>query len=179
MVSSWRRTVPLVLEAPTVITHGALPGDPIAPYCGWPLAALPRLPAAATTTMPASTARLAASVSGSVLYDSVTRGAEREVDDADVERVLVGDRVVDRRDDGADRAVALRVERLQRDDVRARRDRVAGAVGVEAVAGDDAGDVRAVAPVVVRLRVAVDEIHEVRDALTLAVRDGQVVVPAR
>ena len=33
----------------------------------------PRLPAAATTTMPASTARLAARVSGSVLYDSVTR----------------------------------------------------------------------------------------------------------
>ena len=74
--------------------------------------------------------------------------------------------------------MALRVERLQRDDVRARRDRVAGAVGVEAVAGDDARDVRAVAPVVVRLRVAVDEIHEVRDALALAVGDRQVIVPA-
>src|SRR6185436_16581048 len=72
IVSSWRRTVPLVLEAPTVMTQGALPGEPIAPYCASPLAALPRLPAAATTTMPASTARLAASVSGSVLYDSVT-----------------------------------------------------------------------------------------------------------
>src|SRR4029078_10860672 len=72
IVSSWRRTVPLVLDAPTVMTHGALPGDPIAPYCGWPFAALPRLPAAATTTMPASTARLAASVSGSVVYDSYT-----------------------------------------------------------------------------------------------------------
>ena len=72
MVSSWRRTVPLVLDAPTVMTQGALPGEPMAPYCGWPLAALPRLPAAATTTMPASTARFAASVSGSVVYDSVT-----------------------------------------------------------------------------------------------------------
>jgi hypothetical protein len=30
------------------------------------------LPAAATTTIPASTARLAASVSGSTMYDSVT-----------------------------------------------------------------------------------------------------------
>ena len=52
--------------------------------------------------------------------------------------------------------------------LRARRDRVARAVRVEAVAGDDAGDVRAVAPVVVGLRVAVDEIHELRDALALA-----------
>jgi len=59
--------VPMVLEAPTVSTQGALPGAPMAPYCGWPFAALPMLPAAATTTMPASTARLAASVSGSVL----------------------------------------------------------------------------------------------------------------
>ena len=58
------------------------------------------------------------------------------------------------------------------------RDGVARAVGVEAVAGDDAGDVRAVAPVVVRLRVAVDEVDEVRHALTLAIGDRQVVVPA-
>ena len=33
------------------------------------------------------------------------------------------------------------------------------------------------APVVVGLRVAVDEIHEVRDALALAIRHAQVVVP--
>ena len=39
-MSSWRRTVPLVLEAPTVITHGALPGEPMAPYCGWPFGGL-------------------------------------------------------------------------------------------------------------------------------------------
>jgi hypothetical protein len=54
------------------MTQGALPGAVIAPYCVWPLAFLPRLPAAVTTTTPASTTRLAASVSGSVRYDSVT-----------------------------------------------------------------------------------------------------------
>src|SRR5262245_4531226 len=69
-VSSDRFAVPLWLEAPTVITHGALPGAPIAPYCALPSAPRPRLPAAETTTRPASTARFAASVSGSVLYDS-------------------------------------------------------------------------------------------------------------
>ncbi len=69
-VSSERSTVPLWLEAPTVITQGALPGAPTAPYCGLPSGPVPRLPAAEMTTRPASTARLAASVSGSVLYDS-------------------------------------------------------------------------------------------------------------
>ena len=69
-VSSARSTVPLWLDAPTVITQGALPGAPMPPYCGLPSGPLPRLPAAETTTRPASTARLAASVSGSVVYDS-------------------------------------------------------------------------------------------------------------
>ena len=57
------------------------------------------------------------------------------------------------------------------------------AVRVVAVAGDDAGDVRAVAVVVVGLRAAVDEVDELRDAL-IAVRVAscvavlrQVVVP--
>ena len=72
MLSSPRPGVPFVLEAPTVSTHGALPGATMPPYCGSPLAFFPRLPAAATTTTPASTTRLAASVSGSVRYDSVT-----------------------------------------------------------------------------------------------------------
>ena len=67
MVSSWRRAVPLAFDAPTVSTHGALAGAVMAPYWGSPLALRPMLPAAATTTMPASTARLAARVSGSVL----------------------------------------------------------------------------------------------------------------
>jgi hypothetical protein len=71
----------------------------------------------------------------------------------------------------------VRIERLQRNDVGAGRDRITRAISVEAVAGDDARDVRAVAPVVIRLRVAVDEIHEVRDALALAVRNRQVIVP--
>jgi len=50
------------------------------PYCVLPAAFFPRLPAAVTTTMPASTARLAARHSGSVLYDSDT--------DAPTERLI-------------------------------------------------------------------------------------------
>ena len=53
------------------------------------------------------------------------------------------------------------------------------AVRVVAVAGDDAGDVRAVAPVVVLRGAAVDEVDERGDALAAAVGDGQVVVPRR
>ncbi len=54
-------------------TQGALPGEVIAPYCGLPVIRFfPRLPAAVTTTTPVSTTRFAASVSGSVMYDSVT-----------------------------------------------------------------------------------------------------------
>ena len=52
IVSSPRLGVPFVLEAPTVSTHGALPGALMPPYCGWPAAFLPQLPAAATTTTP-------------------------------------------------------------------------------------------------------------------------------
>jgi hypothetical protein len=59
--------VPFVLEAPTVITQGALPGDPIAPYCGCPIGGFAEVAGRATTTMPASTARFAASVNGSVV----------------------------------------------------------------------------------------------------------------
>ena len=69
-VSSCRFGVPLVLDAPTVITHGALPGAAMPPQIGVPSRCLPQLPAAATTTTPASTTRLVASVSGSVQYDS-------------------------------------------------------------------------------------------------------------
>ena len=58
-----------MLYAPTVSTQGALPGAVMLPYCVFSArrSFCPRLPAAVTTTMPASTARLAASVSGSVL----------------------------------------------------------------------------------------------------------------
>src|SRR6185436_4668188 len=75
IVSSARSVVPMWLEAPTVITHGALPGAPMPPYTVWPAASRPLLPAAATTTMPADTTCFAASVSGSSLYDSVTPAA--------------------------------------------------------------------------------------------------------
>ena len=67
MTSSARPTVPWWLDAPTVKTQGALPGAAMAPYCNCPSRFFPRLPAAVTTTIPASTARFAARVSGSVL----------------------------------------------------------------------------------------------------------------
>ena len=66
IVSSYRVSVPLVLEAPTVSTQGALPGAVIAPYCSCPCAFLPMLPAAVTTVMPWSVTAFTASVSGSV-----------------------------------------------------------------------------------------------------------------
>ena len=34
IVSSPRSTVPMWLDAPTVSTHGALPGEVMPPYCG-------------------------------------------------------------------------------------------------------------------------------------------------
>src|SRR6185436_20051669 len=70
--SSVRSGVPLVVDAPTVITHGALAGALMPPYCGSPALFFPKFPEAATTTTPASTTRLTASVSGSVQYDSLT-----------------------------------------------------------------------------------------------------------
>ena len=65
-VSLLRAAVPSWLAAPTVSTHGAFPGLVIPPYCTSPCVFVPMLPAAAMTTMPASTARRAACVSGSV-----------------------------------------------------------------------------------------------------------------
>src|SRR6185436_5545249 len=41
IVSSARSVVPMWLEAPTVITHGALPGAPMPPYTVWPAASRP------------------------------------------------------------------------------------------------------------------------------------------
>ena len=61
----------------------------------------------------------------------------------------------------------VRVEHLQADDVRAGRDAGAAPLRVVAVAGDDAGDVRAVAVVVVRRGAAVDEVDERGDALAV------------
>src|SRR5580704_17470096 len=72
IVSSARVSVPIVLEAPTVRTQGALPGAVIAPYCSWLRVFSPKLPAAATTVMPLSVSALVANVRESVQYDSYT-----------------------------------------------------------------------------------------------------------
>ena len=56
-----------------------------------PSGALPALPAATTTTIPACTAWLTASHSGSVEQASSHGMAERQVDDADVVARAVGD----------------------------------------------------------------------------------------
>src|SRR6187397_1280241 len=55
--SSDRATVPRVFSAPTVSAPGVLPGQTMAPMIGVPSSVLPRLPADATTTRPAATAR--------------------------------------------------------------------------------------------------------------------------
>ena len=68
--SSARVSVPMVLDAPTVSTHGALPGAVMPPHCNWPALFFPWLPAAATTVMPLSVTAFAARVNGSVQYDS-------------------------------------------------------------------------------------------------------------
>ena len=111
--------------------------------------------------------------------------AHRQVDDADVVRGLVGDRPLECGDDVADDAAAMLIENLQADEVRRRRDARVRAVRVVAVAGDDAGDVRAVAVVVVGLRLVVDEVDKPRHALIVDRADlaraalvVQVVVPA-
>src|SRR5947207_3507120 len=70
--SSDRAIESCVFNAPAVITYGSLPGDSMPPNTLWPAASFPRLPAAATTTMPACTARSTAAHNGSSLYDSST-----------------------------------------------------------------------------------------------------------
>ena len=89
-----------------------------------------------------------------------------------LKRARFCDGVVERRDDVADVAVAVAVEHLEDDQARARRDAAARAIRIVAVAGDDPGDVRAVAVVVVRERLEVDEVHEMDDAI-----GAEVVVP--
>src|SRR5205085_5810202 len=54
--SSERALVCCVFVAPTVMTRGEFAGESMPPYIGLPVASLPQLPAATTTTMPASTA---------------------------------------------------------------------------------------------------------------------------
>ena len=80
------------------------------------------LPEAATTTMPFSTALLRGQRQRILEVRLGDRRAHRHVHDADVVRALVADRPLERQDDVADDPLALRVEHLQADDVRARRD---------------------------------------------------------
>ena len=115
-----RRPCLRVLDAPTVSTQGALPGAVMPPYCGWPSAFLPRLPAAATTTMPASTAPLGRERQRVGVVGLGDRRAHREVDDADVVGRAVRDRPVERGDHVADDAAAVAVEHLQANQVRVR-----------------------------------------------------------
>ena len=112
--------------------------------------------------------------------------AHRDVDDADVVRHAVRDGPLEGGDDVADDAAAVLVEHLQADEVRRRRDARVRAIRVVAVAGDDAGDVRAVAVVVVGLEAIVDEVDEAGHALATDHADlgrvaliVQVVVPSR
>jgi hypothetical protein len=56
-----------VLTEPTVITLGSIPGELIVPNASLPLAVWPKLPAAATTVIPAATAARAARANGSTV----------------------------------------------------------------------------------------------------------------
>ncbi len=112
--------------------------------------------------------------------------AHRQVDDADVVRHAVGDGPLEGGDDVADDAAAVLIEDFQADQVRRRRDARVRAIRVVAVAGDDAGDVRPVAVVVVGLEAIVDEVDEAGHALAAddtnsrrVAAVGEVVVPAR
>ena len=91
-------------------------------------------------------------VSGSVSYDSYTPADTDRLTTRMLQRVLVGDDVVERGDDVAD--VDPRPTRRAPSapsEIRARaRCPLRAPAGVEAVAGDDPGDVRAVTVVVVR-----------------------------
>ena len=96
----------------------------------------------------------------------------------------VGHGEVERADDVAHVAAALGVEHAQHQQIGAGRDARVAAIGVPAIACDDAGDVRAVAVPVVRARGAVHEVDEVHHALAhrpAAVVDllREVVVPRR
>ena len=108
------------------------------------------------------------------LVGLVHPGRHRQVDDPDVVRRALLDRVVDCGDGAADESVAVLVERLEHDEVGAGRDPPARPVRIEPAAGDDAGDVRAVPVAVVRLRLVVDEVHELHDPIAV-----QVVVRPR
>ena len=114
----------------------------------------------------------------------VNRRADRHVDDADVVRRVIREHPIERRDDVADGPVAGVVEDAQRDDAGVWRGAGLEAARIEAVAGDDAGDVRAVAVSIVRRHAAVHKVDErlnplVAEGIERARPIGQVVMPAR
>src|ERR1041384_582116 len=94
--------------------------------------------------------------------------AERHVDHVDAERILVGDRELQPRDDGARRSAAAVVEAAQPDHVRRGGDAFELSTGELAGSSDETGDVRAV-PVAVNgcgrnAALAVGEVVERADA---------------
>ena len=134
-------------------TQGALPGAVMPPYCVSAVAAfLPEVAGGGDDDDAGVDRALGGEGQRIGVVGLGDARAHRQVDDADVVRALVRDRPLERRDDVADDAAAVRVEHLQADEVRRRRDAGVRAARVVAVAGDDAGDVRAVAVVVVGLR---------------------------
>jgi hypothetical protein len=97
-------SVPIVLEAPTVSTHGALPGAVMAPHLQLAGGILPHV-AAAATDGDALVGQLLGRQSQRVgPVRLVDVGADRHVDDADVVGLGVGGDPAKRRDDVADRA---------------------------------------------------------------------------
>ena len=169
IVSSARFGVPFVLDAPTVRTHGALPGRDDR--------AVLRLTGGVLALVAGSGDDHHSGVDDALGRERqrvgpvrlAHRRADRHVHDADVVLSVMREHPVERRDDVADRALAVGVENLEGDDARVGRDAGLLAVGIVSVAGDDARHVRAVAVVVVRSRLAVHEIDELGDAL-IAVR---------
>ncbi len=171
--SSRRSAVPLWLEAPTVKHPGGIARrrDPAELWLS------PVVPA----MVPRGGHHHDAGVDGApcgqrqrvCVVRLVDPGRHREIDHADVESRPLLDRVVDRRNRVADVAVAVLVERPQDEQVRPWCDPPSCAVRVVTVAGDDSGDVRAMAVAVVRLGLEVDEVDELRDPVA-----AQVVVRA-
>ncbi len=158
-----------MLEAPTVSTHGALPGRGDA--------AVQRLASGVLADVARGRDHHDARVGDALGGERQRVGpigladgrAHREVDDADVVLLVMREHPVERRDRVADRAAALGVENLERDQCGIGRYPCMTTERIMAVSRDDAGDVRPMALVVVRGGGAVDEIDERGDAL-VAVR---------
>ena len=103
IVSSARSTVPMWLDAPTVSTHGALPGAVTPPYCVLPCAVAAVVAGGGDDDDARARPRAcAASVSGSVSYDSYTPVATDRLTTRMFSASLLRDDVVERRDDVAD-----------------------------------------------------------------------------